>query len=121
MRSGRLAVKLVRLVEAVRRIELPRVKGVTYYSVHDVWVYQAVMDTRICPTCSVAERIDEFNGNALRINFPHHKILDVNTIEANVHPNCRCYLIRKIGHEEPVAPKKDERLLSKTKKKFGLD
>jgi len=94
-------MKAVRIVEAVRRIEQPQRAGVTYFSVHNVWLFQAVMDTKVCTLCRHYETANEWNGNALRSEFPYLEIVDEGTVKANVHPNCRCYLVRKIGYEKP--------------------
>jgi len=94
-------VRVISIVKAVQRIPKPRT-GITFFSENDVWLYQAVMDTKVCPVCTVAEKIEQFRGNNLRINFPYLEILDVNTIQANVHPNCRCLLVRVIGATEKV-------------------
>jgi len=76
--------------------------------VHDVWLFQAVMDTRVCDLCRKYETANEWNGNGLRSEFPYLRILDENTIggpgsdgDGLVHPNCRCRLVRSIGYEKP--------------------
>jgi hypothetical protein len=101
--------RLVRAVEAVRRIKPehrhePGGPRVTFFSEWDVWLFDARLDSKTCPLCRVADDIGEFSGNNLRMNFPNLMILDVNTIGGPepdggglVHPNCRCFLHRKIG------------------------
>lgn len=95
---------IVEAVEAKRRIDQPQRPGVTYFSVYDVWLFQAVMDTKVCTLCRHYEIANEWNGNVLRSEFPYLTILDENTIggpgpdgDGLVHPNCRCRLVRKIG------------------------
>lgn len=72
----------------------------TFFSVHDVWLYQARSDTKVCPVCRENEIWSNlhggFRGDHLRAHFPWLEIQDVNTIKANVHPNCRCLLVRKL-------------------------
>ena len=85
-------------MEAVQRIK-PEHKHVpgehaTFFSELDVWLFDARLDSKTCPLCRVADEIGEFRGNNLRMNFPYLEIIDVGTIKANVHPNCRCYLRR---------------------------
>lgn len=106
------AVAAVIAVEegAKKRRPEPWRKAVTYFSIHDIWLW----DTRatrtsgdpICPVCRGHEDTGEFRGNHLRAKFPHLVILDMNTIGGPesgggglVHPWCRCYLIRKIVEE----------------------
>ena len=92
-------VHAVRAVSALKRRPEPWRPVVTYFSIHDIWLYQAVADAKVCELCRRYEEHGEFHGNHLRRNFPYLEILDVNTIAANVHPNCRCYLIRLIEEE----------------------
>lgn len=83
--------------EAKTRIDLPLRLGVTFFSENDVWLFDATLDTKVCPLCRAADEISQFRGNNLRMNFPYLEIIDENTIEPNVHPNCRCVLKRVIG------------------------
>jgi len=93
-------LKLVSIVRAVReatkRIPKPQRSGVTYFSMWDTWLFQSVFDARRCDVCDAHEVVDVYYGDQLRRWFPYLEILDENTIQANVHPNCRCYLVRKI-------------------------
>lgn len=93
--------EVVAIVEAVegakKRKDFPLRPGVTFFSIWDVWLYQSVMDARICPICLGHEETDVFRGNHLRATFPYLEIIDENTIKVNAHPNCRCYLMRQIG------------------------
>ena len=89
--------RVVHAVGALQRIPQPQRRGVTYYSDRDIWLFQSVFDERRCDVCGMFEDIEEINGGALRNMFPYHEILDENTIAANVHPNCRCYLVRKLA------------------------
>lgn len=97
-------VQSVQALQKARQRKIPTRPGVTFFSENDVWVYDARADTKVCPTCRIAETIEHFRGNNLRINFPNLVILDENTIGGPepgggglVHPNCRCFLHRVIG------------------------
>lgn len=115
MTQLKIHTPVIRAVEAVvavqkaeRRIEEPQRPGVTYFSENDIWLFdtEATRSTGVgpCPTCLVAEVIEHFRGNNLRVNFPNLVILDENTIGGSepdggglVHPHCRCFLNRVIG------------------------
>lgn len=94
-------INAVKLVEAVQRIkpEHRHEPGptATFFSEWDVWLFDATLDTKVCNMCRLADQISVFYGDHLRANFPYLEIVDVNTIKANIHPNCRCFLHRKIG------------------------
>jgi len=99
-------VRIATVVEAVEEAKkrIPNVRTpTTFFSVHDVWLFQARMDTKVCPLCRAYETSNEWNGNVLRSEFPYLMILDENTIggrdggDGLVHPNCRCRLVRKLG------------------------
>jgi len=82
---------------AQKRVPTPReLPGLTYFSVHNVWLYQEVSDHKTCQLCRdyAEQNKGEYRGNHLRSIFPYLEILDVGTIKANVHPNCRCLLVR---------------------------
>ena len=98
------AVLAVQAVEKAKKRVPPSRPGVTYFSENDVWLFNARSDTKVCMLCRIAEEIEHFRGNELRMNFPFLVILDENTIGGPepdggglVHPNCRCYLSRLIG------------------------
>ena len=105
--SGKFAAKLVEMVqavEAVKRIPPGQRPGITYFSVYDVWLFQARSDTKVCDLCRHYEEWGEITGNMLRAEFRYLTILDENTIGGQepdggglVHPNCRCYLMRQIS------------------------
>ena len=105
--SAVLAVEAVQTVEsavavdAVPRIPHPQRRAVTYYSVFDHWLFDATLDSRVCELCRACEEIGTFRGDQLRTWFPSHEIVDENTIRANMHPHCRCYLLREITEEIP--------------------
>jgi hypothetical protein len=80
-------------VEALKRIPTDTPARITYFSVHDEWVFTAVFDNRVCPHCLAFEN-QTFTGNLLRAKFPYLEIVDLETIIPNVHPHCRCRLER---------------------------
>ena len=90
-----LVVDVVRAVAAVKRI-IPTRYGVTFFSVHDVWLWQSELDHKVCPVCRGHEESHEFRGNHLRAKFKWLIIVDETTIYPNAHPNCRCRLVRKL-------------------------
>lgn len=96
-----IATRAVIAVSSTKRIERPLAAfpRATFFSEHDVWLFVEVMDERTCPLCRRYAEHGDFHGNHLRLNFPRLKIEDVNTISANVHPNCRCYLNRLLEEE----------------------
>ena len=93
VRSTRAVIAL----GALKRIPEPReMYGLTYFSMKDIWLFETSPseDPMPCELCRRHEDHGEYHGHHLRLNFPYLEILDVGTIQANVHPNCRCYLIR---------------------------
>ena len=96
---------------ALKRRPEPQRRAVTYFSIEDVWLFQARSDTKVCPVCLALEDEYEFPGNHLRGRFPYLQILDMNTIGGSgpggtglVHPNCRCYLVRLLEPEVAEYP-----------------
>ena len=104
--SAVAAVEAVVALGALKRRPEPERPYLTYFSYEDVWLFQEVIDEKTCEECRRYAEHEEWHGNHLRANFPYLEIEDANTIKANVHPNCRCYLVRLI--EEPEAPKPEE-------------
>jgi len=99
--------------EAKKRIDFPTRYGVTFFSVHDVWLWQSALDSKVCPVCDANEDKGEFRGNHLRARFPYLVILDENTIggpgaggDGLVHPNCRCRLVRKLEKDLDIGFRK---------------
>lgn len=96
----------MRAVQEAKKRITPGVKHVpgedaTFFSVHDVWLYDARLDSKVCPVCRANEDYADahggFRGDHLRAHFPYLEIVDVATIKAKVHPNCRCLLLRKMS------------------------
>jgi hypothetical protein len=68
-------------------------RGNTFFSERDFWVFTAVMDDRTCFHCNILDKV-LFTGLELRLAFPYLEIIDVKTVLARVHPHCRCILTR---------------------------
>lgn len=101
-------MQLQTLLKAVKRIQaadkrwIPEeLTGTRYFSVEDLWIYIPHYDVKLCDECAeFALGIPYIPGSQLRSTFPWLEIKDENTIAANVHPNCRCELVRE-GTETP--------------------
>jgi hypothetical protein len=94
---------MTRAVQAViDRSWIPEdLRGNRYFSMEDLWIYIPHYDEKLCEECGeFALGIPFIPGNQLRRSFPDMEIIDENTVRANVHPNCRCELIRE-GTETP--------------------
>ena len=128
------------VVEAVRqfreaklRKDFPTRSGVTFFSVHDIWTWQARGDA--CPLCDPLDG-QQFTGQHIRAKYPYLIVLDENTLGGQGylgggkagaglrHPNCRCILVRRLDKpEDEPEPKKlqdpKQILFDKTKDKWG--
>lgn len=103
MKRNQQIIQVAKAVQAViDRTWIPEdLKGSRFFSVEDLWIFIPHYDDRLCGECAeFALGIPFIPGAQLRSSFPYMEILDENTIAANVHPNCRCELIRE-GTEEP--------------------
>jgi hypothetical protein len=90
------AVAAVQMVgEAKRRIPVG-LRGLTFYSEDDEWVFLSSGHPNMCVDCADYEG-DIYSGTELRSAFPYHTIIDENTIAASVHPNCSCLLMRAVS------------------------
>ena len=86
-------VRAVRVVDSLRR-KPETLRLVSFYGEYDVWRYEPKWDTKLCEECMSYSLKEYFWGKHLRELFEYHKILDANTIQVLVHPNCRCELHR---------------------------
>lgn len=96
-------IKMAKIVQAViDRSWIPEAyQGNRYFSQADLWIYIPHYDVKLCEECGqFALGVPFISGRQLRSSFPDMEIVDENTINANVHPNCRCQLIRE-GTESP--------------------
>ena len=105
-------VKAVQIVEALDKTWKPKEhRQITFFGEFDLWLYVAVYDERLCKNCEAFAMMQVFKGTELQKNFPYLEITDEDKINVNVHPNCRCYLLRVISFE------RYERLLSKVEER----
>jgi hypothetical protein len=92
-------LEVVEAVKATQRIPEDTPQAITFFSVHDEWVYGAVYDNRVCPICLEHEN-KTYRGNEIRAMFPFLEILDLETIHPHAHmprdDNCRCRLERTL-------------------------
>ena len=68
-------------------------KGTSFFGKYDLWTHIAIMDDRTCQRCSVLDHVVTW-GNMLRAIYPYCEIISEDQFLANVHPNCRCVLLR---------------------------
>lgn len=74
----------------------------SFFGEYDVWRYVPVFDGKLCKKCAYWATNLYFRGKYLRGLFKYLKIVDVNTINVNVHPNCRCILVRVTNWQEYI-------------------
>jgi hypothetical protein len=109
--NQKMKMKLIAVTQAVQAVIdkswIPEdLRGNRYFSVEDLWVFipdwtPTKTQAGPCEECGMfALGIPFIPGNQLRSSFPYLEIEDENTIAANVHPNCRCKLLRE-GTEQP--------------------
>ena len=96
------AALAVAAVESMQRKPEP-LRHLSFFGKYDLWMYDAVLDNRLCNVCLGHEKHPRYFGSQLRVLFPHLMILDENIIggpEPNgnglAHPNCRCRLHRVV-------------------------
>jgi hypothetical protein len=73
-----------------------------------IWQFIPSWDAKQCEECGeYALGTPFFAGSQIRSAFPYLEVVDENTINAYVHPNCRCILSRDVSGEEPVVSMKE--------------
>jgi hypothetical protein len=83
-------------------------RGNIYFSSNVIWQFIPSWDVKQCGECGeYALGIPFFSGAQIRSIFPYMEVKDENTINANVHPNCRCILSRDVSGEEPVVSEEE--------------
>lgn len=99
--------KLIQITRAVQAVIdaswIPQsLRGkATFFGQEDLWIFIPHWDVKLCEECAeFAAGVPFIPGRQLRGTFPYLEIQDADTIAANVHPNCRCELVRE-GTEEP--------------------
>lgn len=93
------ALKIVQIVKATRRIPT-EIRGVTFYSSNDEWMFIQSDNPHICEICLGMDG-DVFRGDELRTRFFWHVVVDANLIYPKVHNHCGCTLAR-VYPVEPV-------------------
>ena len=95
-------LKAVQAVQAVmdKKWIPEELTSVTFFGENDWWFFFPLIDARTCERCQEFGERREFSGADLRSTFPNLEIENANRIWANVHPNCRCFLIRIFEKEE---------------------
>ena len=92
------AIQIVKTVDAAKRI--PReLRRQSFFGAYDLWLYVPVYDEKLCPRCLAYARQQVYRGTQLRAKFPYLEIHDNDMILVNVHPHCRCQLLRIIHFE----------------------
>jgi hypothetical protein len=82
-------------------------RGSSFFGKFDLYQYIAITDDRTCNTCMTYDRMIT-PGNYLRAYFPNMDIINDDQILPQIHPNCRCTLLRVtnladyIMYTEPV-------------------
>ncbi len=91
-----LLIEMVEAVIAVEKTWKPKAyrDDVTFFSSQDIWTFIPSWQNT-CEDCAeFATGIPILTGDQIRGMFPYLAIVDEDTIDANVHPNCRCQLVR---------------------------
>ena len=91
--SAVTSTRAVIAVSAKRRIP-EEYKPQSFFGHLDLWDYRSHFDEKLCEKCEENMLKDVYRGSELQGKFPYLEIKDVNTIEVNEHPNCRCELWR---------------------------
>jgi hypothetical protein len=89
-------ISVVKAVDAVKR-KPTEYKRQSFFGKLDLWAYVAVYDEKLCEKCWAFAKQQVFRGSELRGKFPYLEIHDNDLIYVNVHPHCRCYLLRIIS------------------------
>jgi hypothetical protein len=90
------AVQVVLAVEKARQ-RIPEGSHKTFFGLNDWWQYDKSDSPHMCHQCDFYGDIKFFNGTDIRTTFPELEIIDDDTINPNVHPNCMCLLTRVLN------------------------
>ncbi len=86
-------VNAVRAVDSLKRI--PEEYGaISFFGFYDVWKYVPIWDVKLCDKCLENALRPYYQGTMLRGKWSYLRIVDVDFIEVNEHPHCRCLLVR---------------------------
>lgn len=91
-------VQLLKTLDAIQR-KPEEYKRQSFFGEYDLWLYVAVYDEKLCDKCEAFARQQVFRGTELRSNFQYLEIHDADLIFVNVHPHCRCQLLRILSVE----------------------
>ena len=80
------------LEEAKQRIP-PEFKRNSFFSAFDLYQYIAITDDRTCQLCMQFDKMI-ISGDFIRAYYPELIIISPNQMLPQVHPNCRCTLLR---------------------------
>lgn len=97
-----LSVRAVITVDAIPRIP-EELSKYTFFGEYDVWRYVPIFDKKLCHKCAYWATNVYFRGKYIRGLWKRLKIVDANTIEVWVHPNCRCILVRVTNWREYIS------------------
>jgi len=86
----------LRLIELLRRLRIVE---------YGLWRYIAVTDDRTCSACmmhhgKVFVTQDENKPDELFNLFPYGQLVSPTLFKPNVHPNCRCVIVRQYAGEK---------------------
>jgi len=105
---------MVQAVQESKQRIPPELKDFTFFSEHDLWLFDALGDPSVrCELCD-HHNGNVFPGRTIRFAWAYLQILDMNLIggpapggDGMVHPNCKCRLHRMPSDwTPPVSPKK---------------
>ena len=88
-------VDTIEVLEAFKRIP-EEFREFTFFGAEDRWLYIKSGNPKLCEDCLGYDG-EVFYGDSLRVEFPYLRIIDENTINPNVHPNCECVLFRVLA------------------------
>jgi hypothetical protein len=80
------------VVEAKKRVP-DEYAGTSFFSKLDLYQYIAITDDRTCKKCMTYDKM-VLPGDYIRAYYPDLVIIGQDQILPQVHPNCRCTLLR---------------------------
>lgn len=88
-------MRLLNILELLRRLRIVE---------YGLWRYIAVTDDRTCSACmmhhgKVFITQDENKPDELFALFPYGELVSPTLFKPNVHPNCRCVIVRQYAGE----------------------
>jgi hypothetical protein len=83
------------VTEAKELRRLRQLEQETFFTDNDIWRLHNVDDDRLCADCAGYTSNPLYLGGDLLATFPYLIITGLDTIDANIHRNCRCFLTRE--------------------------